>query len=328
MNNLRFNLLFAILSCVILAVCLGIGVMLDCPVWLLATDMTALVVSACLIWKLAMGVMQQTRTFVKALEMKDFTLRFPETFDREMNSIHNSMNRIIALYRDGTNALETRKLYYDRILRIMTHELRNSITPIVSLAEDMDRHPERYHGDNLSEALSVIATESSEIKHFLDSYYELTHLPKPEKKMVDAAEFFSQIRKLVDIKIRERKQSGVTLNFIVASGMKMEIDPVLMRRVFVNLLTNAFRAVEDVENPEITVSASMPEGRPFITVSDNGCGMSAHTLENLFQPFFTTRPDGNGIGLCLSRQIVRLHEGDIYVSSTPGHGSSFRITFA
>ncbi len=258
--------------------------------------------------------------------MKDFTLRFPVTRDNEMNSIHESMNRIIDFSRDRTNALETRKLYYDRILRIMTHELRNSITPIVSLAEDMERHPERYNGDNLPEALSVIATESREVKRFLDSYYELTHLPKPEKKMVDAVEFFSQIRTLVDIKAKERGQSGVALNFAVASGMKIEIDSVQMRRVFVNLLSNALRAVDDVEAPEITVAASMPEGRPFITVSDNGCGMSARILENLFQPFFTTRPDGNGIGLCLSRQIVRLHGGDIHVSSTPGRGSTFRIS--
>lgn len=324
----RFRLYMALSSggCVVFPALFGYGLHggVSTPLLCLAAIMSAACVA--LVWHLSRKAIRQTMTFAKALEMKDFTLRFAESDDKEINAMNESMNRIIALYRDGTNALETRKLYYDRILRVMTHELRNSITPICSLAEDMTLHPERYDGQNLMEALSVISYESNGIKHFLDSYYELTHLPRPEKKHTDAVTFFTKVRQTFLLKAGEAGLPESSISFAIAAGMTIDIDEALMHRVLTNLLTNALDAVKGVAEPAISVTASLPEWHPYITVSDNGCGMTPQTLDNIFQPFFTTKPEGNGIGLCLSRQIVRLHEGDIRVNSTPGHGTTFHIT--
>lgn len=326
MKRFRLSLAMSILACLAFATGLGYGIADGWPVLALAALSIATIVMVLAIWSLSKAIMSQTRTFVKSLEMNDFTLKFPAVKDSEVNEIHDAMNRIIALYRDGTNALETRKLYYDRILRIMTHELRNCITPIVSLSNDMRRHPERYRGENLDEALSVIASESHGIKHFLDSYYELTHLPKPKIERVDAAGFFAQIQKTFSIKVKEAGFEPEIVTYTVAAGLELDIDPGMMRHVIDNLLSNALYAVGKTRQPSISIIASLPEGHPYITVSDNGCGMSPQTLDSLFQPFFTTKPDGNGIGLCLSRQIVGLHKGNIRVSSTVGRGSSFHIS--
>lgn len=323
MRRLRVNLILCLVLIAVSAAFSAFAIFRSLSVWQIAVGVTTLFLACIGAYRLALATLRQTATFVKSIEMEDFTVRFPMVADKALNEIHVSMNRIIALHKERTNALETRKLYYDRILRIMTHELRNGITPIVSLSEDMEIHPQRYAGDNLTEAISVIADESRSIKRFLDSYYELTHLPKPEIRPVDAVEFFSRMRKSFCMEAEER---GVKLDFSVAREMRMPVDSDMMRRVVSNLISNALNAVEGGKDPRITVTASMPGGRLFITVSDNGCGISPRVMENLFQPFFTTRPDGNGIGLCLSRQIVRLHGGDIDVSSTEGHGTTFRIT--
>lgn len=296
----------------------GVGLAVVCGCGALACATAA--------WQLVMRLLIQVRTFVKALEMKDFTLHFPTARDRMARDVAEGMNRIIALHRDGTNALETRKLYYDRILRVMTHELRNGITPIVALAADMNAHPGRYRDANLAEAVALIADESTAIKRFLDSYYELTHLPPPEIRAVDSSEFFMQIDRTVRLMLKDRGLADDTLVYAVARDMAMEMDAGLMKRAIVNIVKNAIEAVAGNSEPRIEITASRPQGRSYITITDNGCGMTPEVLDNLFQPFFTTKPSGSGIGLCLCRQIVRLHGGDIRVSSGPGLGTTFHIT--
>lgn len=207
----------------------------------------------------------------------------------------------------------------------MTHELRNSITPIAALSDDMKKHPSRYTDRNLAEAVNILNHESSVIKNFLDSYYELTHLPAPKTVITDVKEFFRRIDKSISLQSLTPHTDIIT--YTIASGMKIDMDPDLMHRVMVNLIKNAAEATADKENPHILITASLPEGHPMITISDNGCGMTGETVDNLFQPFYTTKTDGNGIGLSLSRQIIRLHGGDIKVISSPGRGTTIHITF-
>lgn len=115
------------------------------------------------------------------------------------------------------------------------------------------------------------------------------------------------------------------LRFNIAEGMELRIDADMMKRAIINLLKNACEATAGTEGALVELTASMPEGRPYITVTDNGPAMPQNVLDNLFQPFFTTKPGGSGIGLCLSRQIVRLHGGDITAVSTPAQ-TTFSIT--
>ena len=264
--------------------------------------------------------------FMDALDMNDTIIRFAESHDPDINRMSNTMRRIMAVYSSSRMELETRKLYYDRILRIMTHEMRNAITPIVSLSADMKRNPDRYKGENLNEAVSLISDESQSIRRFLDSYYELTHLPKPQIETIDVMEFFTGIRKAFAIYLTDNGLDSAIINYTIPIDMQLRADRDLLGRLVTNVLRNAVQAVAGVSEPYIHVEVSVSDGQPFISIEDNGCGIPAEIMPNLFQPFFTTKPGGSGIGLCLSRQIARLHGGDFTISSTPGHGTKAIIT--
>lgn len=260
--------------------------------------------------------------FVKSLEMNDTTARFDIGNDdpllREMSA---SMSRIVDIYRSGLSQLETRKLYYDRILKIMTHEMRNSITPVISISSDMEKHPEKYEGENLTEALGVIRSQSEGVKRFLDSYYRLTHLPQPETEAIDATLFFERVKTLVAVEVKERGLSPDVCRYAVGRGMTLNIDVSLMSQVMVNLLRNALDAVAGVESPSVIVTATLSDRHPYISIEDNGAGISPEIRDMLFQPFVTTKSGGSGVGLSLSRQIVRLHGGDLRLTGSPGHGA-------
>lgn len=279
------------------------------------------------LYRLVRRLIHVTGSFMSALEAKDSTMHISiGDDDREMREMSAAMNRIMKIYRSNCLELETRKLYYDRILRIMTHEMRNSITPVISIVSDMEKHPEKYSGEMGEEALRVVKAQSTGIKHFLDSYHRLTHLPAPCKKTVDVAHFMEGIQTLGVLELERRGVPGDVLGFTTPENMQFTIDEDLMRQVLVNLLRNAMDAVAGVAAPRIVVTVSKSEGMPCITVEDNGAGIPDEVRENLFQPFFTTKPDGTGIGLCLSRQIVRLHGGDMSIGGAVRHGTSVVIT--
>lgn len=284
------------------------------------------VISVILLWLLVQRLIRSMSDFMDALDMNDTTIRFAESHDPDINRMSNTMRRIMAVYSSSRLELETRKLYYDRILRIMTHEMRNAITPIVSLSADMTRNPDRYKGENLNEAVSLISDESQSIRRFLDSYYELTHLPKPQIETIDVMEFFTGIRKAFAIYLTDNGLDPDIMDYTIPVDMRLRADRDLLGRLVTNVLRNAVQAVAGVPEPHIHVDVSVSEGRPYISIEDNGCGIPAEMMPNLFQPFFTTKPGGSGIGLCLSRQIARLHGGDFTISSTPGHGTKAVIT--
>lgn len=285
-----------------------------------------LVISIILLWRLVRRVIRSMSDFMDALDMNDTTIRFAESHDPDINRMSNTMRRIMAVYSSSRMELETRKLYYDRILRTMTHEMRNAITPIVSLSADMKRNPDRYKGENLNEAVSLISDESQSIRRFLDSYYELTHLPKPQIETIDVMEFFTGIRKAFAIYLTDNGLDPDIMDYTIPVDMRLRVDRDLLGRLVTNVLRNAVQAVAGVSEPHIHVDVSVSEGHPYISIKDNGCGIPAEIMPNLFQPFFTTKPGGSGIGLCLSRQIARLHGGDFTISSTPGHGTKAIIT--
>lgn len=284
------------------------------------------VISVILLWLLVQRLIRSMSDFMDALDMNDTSIRFAESHDPDINRMSHTMRRIMAVYSSSRMELETRKLYYDRILRIMTHEMRNAITPIVSLSSDMKRNPDRYKGENLNEAVSLISDESQSIRRFLDSYYELTHLPKPKIETIDVMEFFTGIRKSFAIYLTDNGLDPAIINYTIPIDMQLRADRDLLGRLVTNVLRNAVQAVAGVPEPHIHVDVSVSEGRPYISIEDNGCGIPAEMMQNLFQPFFTTKPGGSGIGLCLSRQIARLHGGDFTISSTPGHGTKALIT--
>lgn len=265
--------------------------------------------------------------FVKALNSRDFMMRFPPSDDNELQEMFSTMNKITVMYQDYLKEIETKHFYYDRILKIMSHELRNSITPIVSLSSDMLKRPSNYQGTQMTEGLEVINTGCIGIKRFLDSYHQLTHLPQPQTAHIDVPQMLAQTKRLLDSELQKPENADTQFVFSYGDSMAIEGDEPMLRQVLINLIQNAIQATRHTTNPHIEIMASTPNGIPCITVTDNGEGIPSDIINDIFQPFYTTRTDGSGIGLCISRQIMRLHNGDLTVSSKEGHGAQFMMTF-
>ena len=325
MNRFRLNFILCIAG-LVLFTALATLCFADDRYALAILSLIPVVISVILLWLLVRRLIRAMSDFMDALDMNDTTIRFAESHDPDINRMSNTMRRIMAVYSSSRLELETRKLYYDRILRIMTHEMRNAITPIVSLSADMKQNPERYKGENLNEAVSLISDESQSIRRFLDSYYELTHLPKPQIETIDVMEFFTGIRKAFAIHLTDNGLDPDIIDYTIPVDMQLRADRDLLGRLVTNVLRNAVQAVAGVKEPHIHVDVSVSDSHPFISIEDNGCGIPAELMPNLFQPFFTTKPGGSGIGLCLSRQIARLHGGDFTITSTPSHGTKAIIT--
>lgn len=265
--------------------------------------------------------------FVNALELNDTTLRVDsETDDRELHEMADSMNRIISIHNASKRDLETRKLYYDRILRVMTHEMRNSITPIVALSEDMIQNPGNYDKSAVHEAVEVINGESRNISKFLDSYYTLTHLPHPEREEISAMDFFKRVKKATDVFADKFGVPIENVEYLIPSELTMDIDPGMMSQAVVNLIKNSMEAVSGKGNEgSVKIVVTQNLYRTLIMIEDNGPGLAEKIKMNLFQPFLTTKEHGSGIGMFITRQIVRLHGGDIRISSQQGKGVSIQI---
>lgn len=327
MRYFRLSMVLVVMALVAASAALGMLIAAGGHTAAVVLSALAVVILSVRLMQMVRRLIHQMSFFVNALSDKDFMIRFPESDDRELCEMFSAMNRIIALYRDNRTEIETKRLYYDRILKIMNHELRNSITPLVSLSDDMLKRPQVYCGDVLREGVEVINDRCVSIKRFLDAYYEMTHLPSPQMGTIEVEQLLAHVRQLFVRELRRPEFQNVDLRFSVGRGMTLDGDEALLCQVLINLINNALQATAATARPLIEVVASTPGGKPCITVTDNGTGIVDDIIADIFQPFYTTRSDGTGVGLCISRQIMRQHGGDLTVSSRPGKGAQFAMVF-
>lgn len=263
--------------------------------------------------------------FLNALEALDTTVSFHFKGDPGLTPMSETMNRIMKLYHSDRIEIETKRNYYDRILKTMTHEIRNDLAPILSLSTDMCEHTESYSSAEMSEAMALIASQSKSLKKFLDSYYELTHIPTPEIKIVDVREFLTLFIKRMEISAYEKGLPKNIFSTTIPIGLKSSFDPALISRALSNIVKNAIEAIDPEKDPHISIIATSSDNKIIFTIRDNGNGMSKEAIDNVFMPFFSTKPSGSGIGMPLSRQIVTLHKGELSIKSFPGKGTSVSL---
>lgn len=228
---------------------------------------------------------------------------------------------------------------WQKLIRVLTHEIMNSITPISSLASTvremlLDEKEENLNLkelddddiDSIEQALTTIQTRSQGLLNFVETYRNLTRIPRPNFRYFAVKELFERVHIL--LKPKMEKYSIICQPRVFPEDLMITADPDLIEQVFINLLLNAIHAVQENENPIITLTASPNNnGRVSIEFADNGYGIKPDILDKIFMPFFTSKKDGSGIGLSLSRQIMHLHKGTITVKSVPGEGSVFTLTF-
>jgi len=227
---------------------------------------------------------------------------------------------------------------WQKLIRVLTHEIMNSVTPISSLASTAnemlsDGAPGNLQDENSAEtiadvrsAVQTIQKRSEGLLHFVQAYRSLTRLPKPNFQIFPVRELFARVQQMTGVQYRE-KQIDV-FSGIEPPGLELTADMELIEQVLLNLLKNAAEAVNGKTDAKIRLSARLDSrGRVIIQVSDNGTGITEEAQDKIFIPFFTTKKEGSGIGLSLSRQIMRLHRGNISVYSQQGTDTVFTLRF-
>ena len=204
-----------------------------------------------------------------------------------------------------------------KLMNVMSHEIINTITPISSLAENLDSllqedETDQETIDELSEGLQIIKRRSRHLTSFVDTYRKLAELPLPQKEKVDLTKIVQNTLTLFEQEFLSKK---INIDFKYNAEVSINADKQQIEQVIINLLSNCLYALENIDKPKITISISEENNRINLTVSDNGIGVPDEIKDNLFIPYFTTRKDGSGIGLTLSKSIMEAHQGKIIFNS-------------
>ncbi len=227
---------------------------------------------------------------------------------------------------------------WQNLVRVLTHEIMNSVTPISSLAgiveeelkHRIEKGPEAIlKKDELEDmhlSLQTITKRSEGLIHFVKEFRNLTHIPTPKMSTVEVKGLLDEMAMLHKKELADRNIT--CLVFVEPDHLRVSADKHMIEQVLINLIKNAMQAFDEQANRTITLSGYTNEkGKVIIAVKDNGPGIDPEALEKIFIPFYSTKKTGSGIGLSLSRQIMRRHEGSITVKSTVGEGTEFVLRF-
>jgi nitrogen fixation/metabolism regulation signal transduction histidine kinase len=246
--------------------------------------------------------------------------------------------KLISLQNIQSELEEKEMEAWQNLVRVLTHEIMNSVTPISSLAdmveEDLGKHlanngdkpVEKEQLEDIHLSLKTISKRSEGLINFVKEFRSLASVPKPKTADIDVKSLLDELcqlhkKELVDNNIQ------LTLN-VTPTDLKIRADKGQIEQVIINLVKNAMQAFDRSDMRMIDINAFQNEKmRTVISVKDNGTGIEPEALEKIFIPFFTTKKSGSGIGLSLSRQIMRQHKGSLTVKSTVGSGTEFFMRF-
>ena len=246
--------------------------------------------------------------------------------------------RLIVALKDVSMLMQRQEMEaWQQLIRVLTHEIMNSLTPIISISETLTGSLPQGGGQ---EGAAVINRRCHSLLDFVESYRQLTRIKAPERTTFPIADLFAHLKALFPKLI-------TNLPSLTGEGQGERLPALLyadrsqLEQVLINLIKNAYESgATEVEltapSNSKTLSNSPSKGEnslplregwggSVICVRDNGCGMSPDVLEQAFIPFFTTKPNGTGIGLSLCRQIILKHGGSITIDSQEGRGTTFTI---
>ncbi len=244
---------------------------------------------------------------------------------------------LITIENIGRELIEAEYAAWRNLIGVLTHEVMNSITPIVSLAntgkdilqqDELLALPKEVLQDeinDLSEVVSIIAHRGEGMMSFVQGYRKLSLIPHPDRSL------FS-VKALLDEQVLLHqglcKSNGIQIDSIChPSSLKIHADQQQLEQVLINIIKNAIDAFQDQHIKNITLHADQRLGEVVITIEDTGCGIPNEVLNQVFVPFFTTKKQGTGIGMALTRQIMHAHGGQIRIQSQPGSGTRVELIF-
>ncbi|WP_374173022.1 PAS domain-containing sensor histidine kinase [Flavobacterium tructae] len=199
------------------------------------------------------------------------------------------------------------------LMKVISHELLNSITPIRSICQNLQDlvDQDTMSAEDLEDVKNSVETmlrRSDHLQKFVEGYRKLAMLPTPKKEKADLQILMHNCLQIMAPLFREK---GIEVVNTITSKHWITIDSQQIEQVFINLLTNCIYALNDATKKTVTVSAEFKENRAFIKITDTGNGIEKEIENKVFLPFFTTRTEGAGIGLTLSKNIIEAHGGYI-----------------
>lgn len=234
--------------------------------------------------------------------------------------LENKTVKIIAFNDISDKIAENEQLSWSRLIRVLTHEIMNTVTPIASLSDTLLTFDNV--DDEVRNGLDTISQSSRGLIRFVESYRNLTRVAPPVKRAFFVKDL---VERVLHLTATQAEKADATCRYIEKSeDILLYADENQISQILVNLIKNAIQADADT----ITISAEIDSHEcVIIDVTNNGAPISEESQKEIFIPFFTTKQEGTGIGLSLSRQIMQLHNGTIHLSHSDMDGTTFTLKF-
>lgn len=246
---------------------------------------------------------------------------------------------LIIAFQDIRSEIEQKEIEaWHNVIRILAHEMLNSFTPVSSLASTIKSMTEGEDGGSINAedlddedirdinmAASTIKKRSDGLLVFVKDYRTISNVPIPKLHPVNVKQFLSEIFVLMS---NNAKEAEVEIKILpIPANATIRIDRKLIEQVLINLINNSIHALEGVKNPLINISCIVEQEKTLLIVSDNGKGIEENIMSQIFIPFYTTKKNGSGIGLSLSKNIMKKHGGNLLVSSEVAVNTTFTLIF-
>lgn len=229
--------------------------------------------------------------------------------------------KIIAFNDISSEMEEKEALSWSRLIRVLTHEIMNTITPISSLSDALMNCGKDNEID-IKAGLETISSSSKGLIKFVESYRNLTHIPAPIKKVIYLKDLMSRVLNLTE---SQAKAEGAVCTYEeLSDDIILYADEDQIAQILVNIIKNALQA--EADTVRITSRIDSAES-VVIDIANNGRPVSRESKDEIFVPFYTTKPSGSGLGLSISRQIMRLHNGSLMLASSTEKETVFRLVF-
>ena len=228
--------------------------------------------------------------------------------------------KVIAFNDISGEIAENEQESWSKLIRVLTHEIMNTVTPIASLSETLLDF--KGVDDEVRSGLDTISQSSRSLIKFVESYRNLTRVAAPVKKAFYLRELAERV---INLTREQAVISGAVCTYVEKSDdVILYADEGQITQIMINLVKNAIQA--DARNIEITAEINLSE-HIIINVSNDGRPISKESQDEIFIPFYTTKQEGTGIGLSLSRQIMRLHNGTLNLTRSDEKGTVFTLIF-
>lgn len=279
--------------------------------WILIVVVAVALTAVVTTWLVRKQDTRKVSFMMDSLEDGEMNFRF-----RDNSSLNRALNRIRGIFKRRTAVDEAAS--WSKLFRVMTHEIMNTVAPIASLSEALAQNDSL----DVKAGLETISSSSKDLIRFVESYRSMMKQAPPVRKAVMVDEMMERVLNLNKTRLKEQ---GVTISYTQKTpDLLIYIDESQIMQVLNNLIKNAVQA----EANSIRITAELnSEDRTVIRVTNNGKPVPLRQQEEIFVPFYTTKPNGTGIGLSLSRQIMTRHNGNLALVQSDRNMTTFALIF-